>query len=168
MLIQQKTGNIQSDPASPEIIDWLELEWYEASRRILRKKTRRGQEVSLKFLNENPALSEGDILFKDERGIIAVTILSCAAIVIRPKTMFEMASVCYEIGNKHLPLFYEKDELLVPFEWPLFRLLAALGYAIRQEERKLQHPLKTTVSPHAHAGNNSLFSKIMKLTSPHE
>jgi urease accessory protein len=75
-----------------------------------------------------------------------------------------MASVCYEIGNKHLPLFYEKDELLVPFEMPLFRLLSAQGYIIKQDKRKLLQPLKTTVAAHAH-GNNSLFSKIMQFTN---
>ena len=78
--------------------------------------------------------------------------------------MFEMASVCYEIGNKHLPLFYEEESLLVPFDAPLMRLLQAQGYDISKEERKLLQPLKTTVAPHSD-GNNSLFSKIMKLTN---
>jgi urease accessory protein len=167
MLIQNKTGNLGSSTVNKDKIDWLALEWYETSKRVLRKKTKSGKEISLKFLNENPALSEGDILYEDEQTIIAVTILPCDAIVIRPKNMFEMASVCYEIGNKHLPLFYENDELLVPFELPLFRLLSVQGYDLRQEERKLLQPLKTTVSPHEHSGN-SLFSKIMKLTTTNE
>ena len=76
--------------------------------------------------------------------------------------MFEMASVCYEIGNKHLPLFFENEEVLVPFEMPLSRLLTAQGYHIKQEDRKLIQPLRTTVSPH---GNETLFTKIMKLTA---
>jgi urease accessory protein len=86
-------------------------------------------------------------------------------IAIKPNNMFEMASICYEIGNKHLPLFYENDELLVPFELPLFRLLEAQGYDVKQDKRKLLQPLKTTVSPHAHPGGETLFSKIMKLTA---
>jgi urease accessory protein len=75
-----------------------------------------------------------------------------------------MASVCYEIGNKHLPLFYEKDELLVPFEMPLFRLLSTQGYAIKQDYKRLLHPLKTTIASHAHS-NQSLFSRIMQFTN---
>jgi urease accessory protein len=78
-----------------------------------------------------------------------------------------MASVCYEIGNKHLPLFFDKDELLVPFETPLLRLLSAQGYAIKQDNRKLLYPLKTTVAAHAHS-NNGLFSKIMQFTNVSE
>ena len=59
-----------------------------------------------------------------------------------------MASVCYEIGNKHLPLFYEDDELLLPYEAPLFQLLLAAGYDVKQGKRKLLDPLRTSVTPH--------------------
>jgi urease accessory protein len=167
MLIQQKIGNLDLLPVRKEKVDWLDLEWYETNKRVLRKRTRSGKDVSLKFLNESPSLSEGDILYEDEQTVIAITILPCDALVVKPKNMFEMASVCYEIGNKHLPLFYENEELLVPFESPLFHLLSVQGYDVRQEKRKLIQALKTTVSPHEPAGT-SLFSKIMKLTTPNE
>ena len=167
MLIQQKIGHIDSFNILQRSVDWLKLEWYEAGKRILRKKTNGGVELSLKFLKENPALTQGDILFVDEHTIIAVEIISCDCLVISPATMYEMASVCYEIGNKHLPLFFEKNELLVPFEQPLFRLLSAQGYLVKEERRKLLQPLKTTVSPHGHS-SETLFSKIMKLTTTNE
>jgi urease accessory protein len=165
MLIQKRIGHINSFDIKERFVDRLSLEWHEAGKRILRKRTVSGKEVSLKFLNENPSLTEGDILYEDDKMIVAVTIIPCDVIVIKPNSMFEMASVCYEIGNKHLPLFYEDDELLVPFELPLFRLLSAQGYDVKQEERKLVQPLKTTVSPHAHQQTNTLFSRIMRITS---
>jgi urease accessory protein len=164
MLIQTKLGNINSYNTNNKNIDWLQVQWFETNKRIQRRKTTSGKEISLKFLQENPSLTEGDILFEDAETIVAVEVQSCECLVILPKNMFEMASICYEIGNKHLPLFFENDELLVPFEMPLFKLLCVQGYNVKQEQRKLLQPLKTTVSPH---GNNSetLFSKIMKLTS---
>ena len=168
MLIQEKIGHINSYQINKQTIDLLELEWYEARKRILIKQTNNGKEVSLKFLNANPELTQGDILYADEITIIVVSILPCSCIVLQPKNMFEMASVCYEIGNKHLPLFYETDELLVPFETPLFNLLSVQGYAVRQEERKLLHALKTTVAPHTVRISDSVFSKIMQLTTPAE
>lgn len=150
-----------------ETIDWLYLEWYELSKRILHKRTQSGVEIILKFLQENPAHTEGDVLFEDENSIVAIQILPCDAIVIQPVNMFEMASVCYEIGNKHLPLFYEHDTVLVPFDAPLFRVLTAQGYNVIQAQKKLIQPLKTSVLPHGNTGTSeSLFSKIMKLTSP--
>lgn len=162
MLIQQKTGNINSNVTNDKTIDWLALEWYETGKRILHKKTNAGKEVVLKFLKENPELREGDILSQDENSVIVVTIKPCEAIVIRARDNFEVASVCYEIGNKHLPLFYDENELLVPYEAPLFKLLKASGYEVNKENRKLISPLKTTVAAH---GNSSLFNKILQLTS---
>lgn len=164
MLIQHKKGNINNQ-SSNKTIDWLQLQWYEMNKRIQRKKTKSGKEIALKFLSENPNLTQGDILFEDENTIIAIEILPCDCLVIEPKNMFEMASVCYEIGNKHLPLFFEDDAVLVPFEMPLFRLLTVQGYTVKQEQRKLMQPLKTTVAPHGHNNNETLFSRIMKLTS---
>ena len=164
MLLQNKIGNLSSYNSNNKIIDWLEMEWHETRKRILRKQTNSGNDVSIKFLNENPDLTEGDILYEDDKMIIAVSVLSCDCIVIKPTNMFEMASMCYEIGNKHLPLFYEDECLLVPLDVPLMRLLSAQGYDVKEEKRKLLQPLKTTVSPHGDS-NNSLFSKIMKLTN---
>jgi len=166
MLVQTKKGNLLNYDAAGKTIDWLPLEWYEASKRILRKQTKAGKDISLKFLNDNPQHAEGDILFVDETSIIAITILPCDCIVVLPKNMFEMASVCYEIGNKHLPLFYEQDQLLVPFEKPLYQLLMAQGYEVKQENKKLLHPLKTTVAAHAVGKGETLFTKIMKLKTP--
>jgi urease accessory protein len=165
MLIQEKIGHVDSLAANNRQIDWLAFEWYETTKRILRKQTESGRDISLKFLNENPALTQGDVLFTDSTTIIAVKVLPCDCLVVQPKDMFEMASVCYEIGNKHLPLFYESGELLVPFEQPLYKLLQAQGYGVRQQSRQLLQPLRTTVSPHGQ-GSESLFSKIMKFTNP--
>jgi urease accessory protein len=164
MLIQEKKGNIQSYIIGNRTIDKLLLQWYETSKRIQRKTTIGGRQVSLKFLQENPALTEGDVLFEDELTIIVVEILPSDCLIIIPKNMYEMASICYEIGNKHLPLFFEDDELLVPFEKPLYKLLLAQSYDVEQAERKLLKPLKTTVAAHG-SQSETLFSKIMKLTT---
>lgn len=163
MLIQTKIGNLSNSNGN-KAIDWLQLEWHETRKRILRKQTVGGKDISIKFLNESPDLTEGDVLFEDADAIIAVTVFPCECIVIKPLNMFEMASVCYEIGNKHLPLFYEDECLLVPFDAPLMKLLSAQGYDVKKEEKKLLQPLKTTVAPHSDS-SNSLFSKIMKLTN---
>lgn len=164
MIIQQKIGQLHSFERNDRQIDFIYLEWYEARKKILRKISAGGKEISLKFLNESAVHSDGDVLFADDISIIAVAILPCDCIVIQPATMFEIASVCYDIGNKHLPLFYDAEELLVPFEPPLYTLLKAQGYKVKQQNRKLLHLLKTTVAPHA-TGSDSLFSKIMKLTT---
>ncbi len=163
MLIQEKIRNLGNQTPPPHT-DWLELHWYETRKRILRKITRGGREVSLKFLRENAELTEGDVLLEKDDLLIAVTVIPCSCIVIRPENLYQAASVCYEIGNRHLPLFFDGGDLLVPFEKPLLLLLQAQGYAVETAERRLLQPLSTTVSPHGES--SSLFTRIMKLSSP--
>lgn len=166
MLIQEKKGNLSTFAVGERRIDVLPVEWYETNKRIMRKPTRQGHELALRFLQESPALAEGDILYVDEQIVIVVEILPCDALVIRMGLPQDIAAICYEIGNRHLPLFTTTGELLAPFEEPMFRWLKAGGYDVRREERKLLYPLRSTIAAHGHADNgNSLFSKIMNLTN---
>lgn len=144
-------------------MDVLQLEWFETGKRVLRRSTTHGREIALRFLREAPLLQEGDILWMDEHTFITVSILPADAIVLTPLTMADMATICYEIGNKHLPLFLSGEQVLIPFEDPLFRWLEARGFKPVKEQRVLTNMLRSNVLPHNH--NTSLFSKIMQLTS---
>ena len=166
MIVKEKIGNINASAQLTKAVDWLPLEWHETGKRIMHKKTNSGAGIVIKFLSEAQQLTQGDILFENDERIIAVEIIPCDVIIVEPATMHEMASVCYEIGNKHLPLFYENEALLIPFDLPLFKLLSAQGYKVRQGHKKLLQPLKTTVSPHGSVNNSeTIFSRIMKLTA---
>jgi len=162
MLITQKKGNLASFNLGERTIDFILLKWYESRKRILVRTTFSGAAITMKFLNENPELTEGDILYLDEKRVIAVTIEPCDCIVILPKNNYEIAAACYEIGNKHLPLFFENDYLMVPFDKPLFGLLQVQGYNITQEQRQLLNPLKTTVAPHNISISEAVFSSAAK------
>ena len=155
MIVKEIIGSLLKFDLNNRTIEHVMLEWYEVSKKILHKKTDAGREIIFKLLQPNQSLAVGDIV---------IDIIECDAIIIFPQTMLKMANICYEIGNKHLPLFYQDDHLLVPFDAPLFRLLQNAGYTIETGKRKLTAPLKTTVQPHT-ATDNSLFSKLIKLTT---
>lgn len=167
MLIKEKLGNLAAFHTEGRVIDRLSLEWYECSKRILNKRTGTGQAVILKFLNTAPNLQQDDVLYADDKTIVAVEVLACEAILLRPLTMYEMAYACYEIGNKHLPLFFEDDALLMPYDAPVYRMLQAAGFEPQLVNRKLLNQLRTTVAAHAHPsdGRESFFSKILKRTT---
>ncbi|MES2776363.1 MAG: urease accessory protein UreE [Bacteroidota bacterium] len=158
MLITEKLLPLSYYEINSRSVDWLVLEWFETNKRILHKTTTSGREVTMKFLQANQNLAQDDVLYEDAETIIAVEIAACDAIVVKPKNGYEMAAICYEIGNRHVPLFFENNELLVPFEVPLFSVLQKAGYEVQEGKRKLLTPLKTTVLPH---GGGSLFSKDM-------
>ena len=71
MLIKEKLGNINTTSIINRDIDVVIIEWYEANKRILHKQTKSGIAVTIKFLQENPNLKEGDILWQDENSIIS-------------------------------------------------------------------------------------------------
>ena len=165
MIIKEKIGNLKDIRTENREIDKVCLEWYETGKRILHKTTTRGKEVIMKFLNGNPNLLQDDVLYEDENSLILIDIQPCEVIIVYPGSMYSMAKLCYEIGNKHLPIFYEENAVLIPYDPPLFKWLMAAGFAPVRKNRKLLHQLRTTVSAHVHDSSNSLFSKILKLTS---
>jgi urease accessory protein len=96
-----------------------------------------------------------------------VEVLACETIVLKPLSLYQMAHICYEIGNKHLPLFYDEDKLLIPYDAPVYRMLQASGFEPVLERRKLLNQFRTTVLPHTHRGERkeTLFTRILKLTA---
>ena len=153
MLIREKIGNAGSFDIRGRVVDWLEVEWYETGKRVLRRRTRGGRELALKFLRESPSLTQGDVLYADEAVVILVELLACPVLVIPMGALEEVASICYETGTRPLPLYIEDGVLLAPLDEPLFRWLSASGHTVRREERKLLYPLRSTVSPHSHGGS---------------
>ena len=136
--------------------------WYETNKRILHKTAKDGEILKLKFLNENPNFKQNEVVFITATKVYLVAILPCECLVIKPRNNFEIASICYEIGNKHLPLFYEENSLKVPYEKPLLKQLQALGFDVEVAQSTLTMPLNTTVAPHDQS--TTLFSRIMNLT----
>ena len=117
--------------------DILEIEWYETSKTILRRKTNNGVEIGLKKNNRTP-LQDGDILYKDDNMYIEICVKPCDCIVISPRNMIEMGVVCFEIGNMHLPIYIDNEnQINVAYEGPLYDFLQRKEYPTTIENKKL-------------------------------
>ena len=167
MIVEQIIGNTATHNIAELEVDLLELEWFETTKRIQRKRTNSGMEIAVKFVRDGQRLSQNDILYQDAQKVVVVTIKPCEAIVMTPKSLLEMGTICYEIGNKHLPLFIQNDQIMMPFEMPMFRWLEASGYLPEKQEVQLLHLLKSNVAPHGH-GSTSLFPKILNIASTND
>ena len=148
MICKEVIGNVETYQTGNKTKDLLNLQWFETTKRIMRKKTQDNQEVVIKLLKEGTRLKEGDIVYEDSDKVVVVNILPCDVIQVTPRTIFEMGTVCYEIGNKHLPLFIQGDHVLIPYEKPLERLLVSNGYDVTKTQCKLLNMLKSNVEPH--------------------
>lgn len=144
ILIEKVIGHTGQLSTENRTLDVLDIDWFDAGKSTFRKTTRSGVEVAIRKDTATP-LSDGDILFMDETTAIVVHILPCDCIVFQPADMREMGTICFEIGNKHMPLFLTDElEVIVAYEDPLFKLLERSGYAPRKESRQLlrTHALK--------------------------
>lgn len=175
MIIKEIVGNKSNISLDGLEIDFLELEWFETSKRIQNKVTNSGTKIAIKFLKEGQRLSQDDVLFKDNKKAIVIDIRECEVIMVEPTSLLEMGTLCYEVGNKHVPIFIQDNQVLIPFEEPLFRWLSASGYRPVKEMRQLKNRLKSTDSSHEHThvhqhSDEPLFTKITNFASkyPHE
>jgi len=171
MIIKEILGNKSNMDLANLEIDILELEWFETSKRIQSKTTTNGVQVSIKFLKEGQYLAQDDVLFRDDKKAIIINIRECEVIVVAPASLLEMGTVCYEIGNKHAPIFIQDNQVLIPFEEPLFKWLSASGFHPIKENRQLRNMLRSTHASHGHTHTHEndnkrpLFSKIINLAS---
>lgn len=135
--------------------DKVVLNWYEADRRVMRKTTQNGQDIAFRLLGEGQRLCHGDVVYADDKTVIEIEIEPCAVIVISPQTLPDMARACYEIGNKHSPLFLDGDELLMPYDKPMFEWLSVAGFAPTQDTRRLSQMLRANSAQGVGAGGHS-------------
>lgn len=125
-----------------QTVDRINLQWFETDRRILRKTSAGGRDVAFRLLKEGQRLRHGDVVHLDGKLAICIEIEPSEVMVLSPQTLPEMARACYEIGNKHTPLFLDGDELLLPYDKPLFEWLTAAGFAPRRDQRRLSEQLR--------------------------
>lgn len=127
ILVEKVLGNIKDYDSYNQIK--VEIEWYERHKRIIKKDN-----IGIKFDDEKAArgLKSGDVLAIEGDNVYVVEILPTDAIIINVPDISLLAKVCYEIGNKHAPLFQGKSflELYTPIENPIKVLLEKMGLTV--------------------------------------
>ena len=146
MLLSKKIANLADGQQwSSYQVDYIDLEWYELNKRILRKLSRKERDVGIQLAITEDNLLHGDILSVEENEIIVINVLACECIAIHLQSMQEMAKVCYEIGNRHAPLFsannLDESTLLLPMDKPLLVMLDKLACRTSIIKDKLIKPL---------------------------
>lgn len=148
MLIEKIIGNIANEEEHPQkATEWIELEWEELSKRILRTATDQGTDIALRIEDEEP-LQYGDLLFEDEQRRIAIRTKLEPVIVITPKDMYEMGKAAFELGNRHTPSLIANNEIIVRADHTINPLLDEIGVHYETTERRFKQPFK--YRGHAH------------------
>lgn len=157
MLCERISGNLSSADTMQKTIEYVEIEWHEVFKRIHSKVTNSGRSIGIRMGHEilTRGLHEGDVIHEDEQLVIAVRISPCDVIniEIEPWQNFIAAKVCYEIGNRHAPLFFGKDSqsFITPYNEPMFLMLQKVaGIHIKREIQKLDFSRRVSAAVHNH------------------
>jgi urease accessory protein len=86
----------------------------------------RGREVAL-ALPTGTVLQPGDILVNESAWYLEVEAAEEPVLAVRPHDRQAALRIAFEIGNHHFPLAIEGEELLVPDDTTMERLLNRLG-----------------------------------------
>lgn len=166
-IVSEIKGNAKHLDLSGKDVDYFDLEWFETTRKVLRKTTRNNEEVAFRILKENFRVKHLDILHEEGNKIILASVIPAPAIIVQPTTMLEMGTICYEIGNQHIPIFIEDNEVILPYEDPIFKVLDKAGYKPVKGKRVFENMLKATPEHVVETGNHksvdvdALFSKVL-------
>lgn len=159
MICEEVMGKLEDLDIGDRCVERVDIEWHEAFKKIHRKVTDQGTEIGIRM--DDGILTKGllqdDVIYMDEERVIAVNTPPCEVIEISLKEghAFMGAKVCYEIGNRHAPLFWGEtyDTFVTIYDEPMLVMLQRLhGVEAERAVRKLDFSrrISSSVSHHHH------------------
>lgn len=138
-------------------VDYVDIEWDEAFKKLHRKTSQGGADIGIRLDDSvlTTGLNQGDVLGVEGDTVYAVNIPACECIVVKIDEHHPhmVAKACYEIGNRHAPLFWgEADgEFITPYNEPMKVMLDKLhGVSTEVKEIKLDFDKRISASVHSH------------------
>ena len=124
MVIETILG-IKPENSGGKIIETVSFEWFEMNNKILKKVSSKGTEIGLRL---SQPLFDDALLYEDNEKIICLELLPCETTRVHVHGMKEMGRVCFELGNRHLPLSIAEDSVSTPYDKPTYEYLEKLGF----------------------------------------
>jgi len=154
MLVEKVIGNINDERFKNKNVDYVDIEWHEAFKKLHKKTSQGGIEVGIKLDNDilTRGLRQGDILAMNEDNIIAVNIPKDKALVVKVDDTHLVPKVCYEIGNRHATLFEgnNHNEFITIYSEPMKEMLEKIGANVSIEEVQFDFNKSISSSINAH------------------
>ncbi|OOB77330.1 MAG: hypothetical protein BEN18_10700 [Epulopiscium sp. Nuni2H_MBin001] len=125
-------GSVE-DFVGKEVVE-VKLEWYEVGKRIIKKELDNGDVIGIKF-DKSVVLKPADVVAVYGDCVYVIEVLATRAFVIDVDDVDMVAKVCYELGNRHLPLFRGVGpmQFFTPIEEPVRVLLRKLGVRVSED-----------------------------------
>jgi urease accessory protein len=141
VILEARVGHVSTHSLDGRTVERIRLSSDDLAKRLLRVTTEAGREVGIR-LPEGTELTDGDILWMDEQVAIVIDILPEELLVVAPRSLREMGEVAHQLGNRHIPVQFTDDLLLVQYDYLVERLLQELEVPYRRETRKVTRPFR--------------------------
>ena len=156
MLVEKVIGNLNDDEFKNSKVDYVDIEWHEAFKKLHKKTSQQGVEVGIKLDNDilTRGLHQGDVLGIKDDTVRAVNIPADDALVVRVDDEHLIPKVCYEIGNRHATLFRGNDhnEFITIYSEPMKEMLEKIGAKVSKEKVKFDFSksISSSINSHHH------------------
>jgi urease accessory protein len=124
MVVEKILGKLPENPQG-KTLETVSYEWFEADKKILKKTSSGGTEVGMRL---SEPLFDGAIVFENEEKIIYMELLPCELTEVHVHSERELGRVCFELGNRHLPISIGEKTVTTPYDNPTFEYLEKLGF----------------------------------------
>lgn len=121
MLVIERDLTVTSELYS-STIDLLPIDWYEVNKTVLSRETLGGRFVRLNRKQGN-ALDDGEVIYSSQEVTIKIQIKPCACIVLKSVDLNAIGHFCFDVGNRHLPLYWLDDGLALAYDGQLYPAL---------------------------------------------
>ena len=154
MILEKIIGNVNDLEFANKKVDYVDIEWHEAFKKLHKKVSKNGLEVGIKLDNNilTRGLKQGDVLGVYDDTVIAVNIPPAKALVINVDDSSLIPKLCYEIGNKHATLFRgdNDNQFITIFGEPMKAMIEKLGISVEEKVVKFDFDKSISSSINAH------------------
>lgn len=157
MIVTEIVGNAHEDASlvAGRHVERVELPGDRLVQRVQRITTDHGRELGLRLPRGAADLRDGDVLFDDGHDAVVVTVPETDVLVVRARTIREMAFAAHSLGNRHLPAqFFDADGdfgadvMVVRYDHTVEEFLLTHGVPFTREEHLMPVPFRHTEHTH--------------------
>ncbi len=159
MYSEKVLGNLGEERFKNCKMDYADVDWFDAFKKIHKLITHSGKEIRMHFDNDilTRGLNQDEVVYQEGDAVVAVNIPPCEVSVadIVAHADKSLAKACYEIGNKHAALFWGNNDhqLITPYNEPIFVMLKKIhGINAHKEMYRLNfnRSISSTINNHTH------------------
>ncbi|MGL4453995.1 MAG: urease accessory protein UreE [Sarcina sp.] len=121
----------------------------ELLKRINRVTSDHGHEYGI-TLSKDTVLKDGDILFKDDKNMVVVSVKSDDVLIIKPQTITEMGKIAHNLGNRHLPAQFKEGMMILEYDKLVEDLLKEEAIPYSRESITLEKAFRHVEFGHKH------------------